>query len=170
MLRTYRAKCWNIVNWTPTNKLQWNFHRNYSENALENVVCEMASISSRSQCNNTWEPCTMHPARRPADQHLSVFKTIHFNPLQTRDQGILLFSLEIIGLDLQLCQIWIRACCHYNYATKVRPTETPSNQEHVTNMLHSLCLENFLICKWVTSFTGYNYHQYMDKDNPPVTF
>ena len=36
------------------NKLQWNFNRNSNifiqENALQNVVCEMASILSRPQC------------------------------------------------------------------------------------------------------------------------
>ena len=45
---------WNIVNWALRNKLQWNLNRNLSifiqENALENVVCEMASILSRPQC------------------------------------------------------------------------------------------------------------------------
>ena len=44
----YLNKCWIIVNWTTTNKLQWNFNRNSNifiqENAFENVVCEMASI------------------------------------------------------------------------------------------------------------------------------
>ena len=49
-------QCWNIVNWTLGNKLQWNFNRNSNifieENAFENVVCEMLSISSRPQCVN----------------------------------------------------------------------------------------------------------------------
>ena len=40
--------------WTLGNKLQWNFNRNSNifiqENALQNVVCEMASILSRPQC------------------------------------------------------------------------------------------------------------------------
>ena len=44
------------VNWTIRNKLQWNFNGNSNifiqENALENVVCEMASILSRPQCVN----------------------------------------------------------------------------------------------------------------------
>ena len=47
-----------IVNWTLRNKLQWNFNRNSNvliqENAFENVVCEMASIVSRSQCVKRW--------------------------------------------------------------------------------------------------------------------
>ena len=44
----YLNHCWNIVNWTLGNKLQWNFNRNSNifikENTFENVVCEMASI------------------------------------------------------------------------------------------------------------------------------
>ena len=52
----YLNQCWNIVNWTLRNKIQWNSNRNpnifIQENALENVVCEMASISSRPQCIN----------------------------------------------------------------------------------------------------------------------
>ena len=49
-------QCWNIVNWTHRNKLQWNFNRNKNnfieENSLENVICEMASILSRPECVN----------------------------------------------------------------------------------------------------------------------
>ena len=52
----YLNQCWNIINWTLRNKLQWNFNRNSNifihENALENVVCEMASILSRPKCVN----------------------------------------------------------------------------------------------------------------------
>ena len=56
----YLNQCWNIVNWTPRNKLQWNFSWNSNifnqENALENVVCEMASILCRPPCVNTSRP------------------------------------------------------------------------------------------------------------------
>ena len=49
-------QCWNIVNWTLGNKLQWNFNRNSSifiqEKAVENVVCKMVSILSWLQCVN----------------------------------------------------------------------------------------------------------------------
>ena len=49
----YLNQCWNIVNWTLRNKLHWNFNRNSNifiqENAIENGVCEMASILSRPQ-------------------------------------------------------------------------------------------------------------------------
>ena len=50
----YLNQCWNIVNWTLRNKLQWNLNRNSNifihENALESVVCEMTAILSRPQC------------------------------------------------------------------------------------------------------------------------
>ena len=52
----YLNQWWNIVNWTLRNNLQWNFNWNSNifirKNALENVVCEMASILSRPQCVN----------------------------------------------------------------------------------------------------------------------
>ena len=50
----YLNQCWNIVNWTLSNKLQWNFNRNSNifiqENALENVVCKKTSILTSPQC------------------------------------------------------------------------------------------------------------------------
>ena len=50
----YLKQCWNIVNWTLGNKLQWNFNRNLhifiQENAFEIVVRNLAAILSRSQC------------------------------------------------------------------------------------------------------------------------
>ena len=56
----YLNQCWNIVKWTLRNKLQWNFSRNtnifFKKNALENVVCVIASISSRPQWVKTLRP------------------------------------------------------------------------------------------------------------------
>ena len=50
----YLNQCWNIIDWTIRNKLQWNFDQNsyifIQENAFENVVCEMAAILSLPQC------------------------------------------------------------------------------------------------------------------------
>ena len=55
----YLNQCWNIVNWTSRNKLQWNSNRNsyifIQENALENVICEMASILFRPQCVKSFQ-------------------------------------------------------------------------------------------------------------------
>ena len=44
-------QCWNIVNWTLTNKLQWNLNQNscifIQENAFENVVWTIVAILTR---------------------------------------------------------------------------------------------------------------------------
>ena len=49
-------QCWNVVNWTIWNKIQWNLNRNSyifnKEDAFENVVRKLATISSRPQCVN----------------------------------------------------------------------------------------------------------------------
>ena len=53
----YLNHYWNIVNSNLRNTLQWNLKRNsyifIQENACENIICEMAAISSRPQCVNT---------------------------------------------------------------------------------------------------------------------
>ena len=54
----YLTHYWNIANRTLGNKLQWNLKWNLhifiQENQFKNVVCNMASISSRPQCVD-WE-------------------------------------------------------------------------------------------------------------------
>ena len=56
----YLNQCWNIVNWTFRNKLQWNFNRNSNifiqVFAFENVVRKMAFILSRPQWVNHMTP------------------------------------------------------------------------------------------------------------------
>ena len=61
----YLNQCWDIVNWIFRNKLQWNINRNQyifiQENASENVVYSMVSISSRPQwVNQTLYKCGQH--------------------------------------------------------------------------------------------------------------
>ena len=50
----YLNQCWNIVNWTLENKLQWhlnpNLHIFIQENAFEDVVWKIAAILSCPQC------------------------------------------------------------------------------------------------------------------------
>ena len=41
----YLKQCWNIVNWTLRNKLQWSFKRiSYIENAFERFVCHYDDV------------------------------------------------------------------------------------------------------------------------------
>ena len=53
----YLNQCWNIVDMTLRNKLQWNINQNtklfFHKNVFENVVCEMAAILSRER----WVKC-----------------------------------------------------------------------------------------------------------------
>ena len=60
MLSHCLSQCWNIVNWTLKNTLQWNCDRNsyifVQENAFEKIVCKIAAILYRSQCVNTLTP------------------------------------------------------------------------------------------------------------------
>ena len=46
-------QCWNVVNWTPRNKLHWNLNSNsyifIQENPFQNVIWKMAAMLSRSQ-------------------------------------------------------------------------------------------------------------------------
>ena len=83
----------SIINWTPRNKLQWNFNRNsyifIQENAHENVVCKMASILSRPQCV---KPCVM------ADNGCKFCWQVLRRCL-SRSIGILQGSLWLVGLS-----------------------------------------------------------------------
>ena len=77
----YQNQCWNIVNWTLRNKLQWKFYWNsyifIQENALENVAWKMAAILSRPQCVN----CIMYqPDPRIKDQLKVICKVYNLVP------------------------------------------------------------------------------------------
>ena len=54
----YLNQCWLIVSWTLTNKFQldlnWNVKLFLHENALENIICEMAAILSRWRSDNDY--------------------------------------------------------------------------------------------------------------------
>ena len=52
--RHYLNQWWNIINWTPANKFQWNFNQNsyifIQENPFENAIRKMVAILSWPQC------------------------------------------------------------------------------------------------------------------------
>ena len=53
-LSHYLNQCWDVVNWTPRKKLQWNYNRNSSifiqENAFQYGGWKTAAILFRPQC------------------------------------------------------------------------------------------------------------------------
>ena len=65
----YLNQCWNIVNLTLRNKLQWNLNRNSNiciqENLFESVDCETASILSRPQCVKLLEEQNLQSSKHP---------------------------------------------------------------------------------------------------------
>ena len=73
----YLNQCWNIVNWTLGNKLQWNFNRNSNifiqQNAFENVVCKMVSILSWPRLNVLRRFHCTNKLRCPMLQHYSIW-------------------------------------------------------------------------------------------------
>ena len=102
----YLNQCWNIVNWTLGNKLQWNLNRISNifiqENEFENVVWKMAAILSRPQCvkltsqyhTSWWTGYAMHIGRH-------VIEPVW-----------LLYSSEHKSLNIQW-SITSFTCCHY---------------------------------------------------------
>ena len=52
----YLNQCWNVVNRTLGNRIQWNFNQNtmifIQENGFENAVCKMVAMLSKPQCLN----------------------------------------------------------------------------------------------------------------------
>ena len=80
-------QCWNIVNWTLKNTLQWNFNRNSNifiqENAFESVVCERAAILSRPQCvdicNSNSVKCNSETAWMGREKRYRVCVWINWN-------------------------------------------------------------------------------------------
>ena len=96
-------QCWNVFNLNPMNKIQWNFNQNLNffiqENALENVVCEMAAILSRGRwvnwlwpsdaiwCRRTWSTlvqvmdcCLMAPSHYLKQCGLITSKVLCHSP------------------------------------------------------------------------------------------
>ena len=57
----YLNQCWNILNWSFGNKLQWNLNQNLhifiQENLFENVIWEMTAILSWPQWVNSQSYC-----------------------------------------------------------------------------------------------------------------
>ena len=88
-----------FVNWTPRNKFQWNFNRNSNifnqGNAVENVVCEMASILSQPQSvNNNRASAKMIEFESNWNRRGIVMRTSYqnsmlrsFNTLRPRQNG-----------------------------------------------------------------------------------
>ena len=73
-------QCWNIVNLTLRNKLQWNINQNTEvfihKNTFENVVCKMAAILFRVRWVNEAKPLGPLPdGMLPASRGVVLLRT-----------------------------------------------------------------------------------------------
>ena len=116
--------------WTNLNKLQWNLKWNsyifIQENALGNVVCEMAAILSWPQCVNT---TTSLVAKVEWNNMISINWFMTYDIIRIDYQNLKkikqyfdykIIILLVIYIDLQLfCfdQMWTKGCpCIYRNA------------------------------------------------------
>ena len=71
----YLNQCCRLINWTLSNKFQWNLNLNSNifikENAFENIICEMVTILSRGK----WVNSLAH-GRCGSDYKSIIFKRI----------------------------------------------------------------------------------------------
>ena len=114
----YLNQCWNIVNWTLANKLQWNFNWNpnifIQENALVYVVDEMTSILLRPQCANM--ATLLYRIRHPGGYH-----------------QIRIFILGKIHLKIGAAKYWafcVKPSFTWNGSTLRAPTTTLPKPRH----------------------------------------
>ena len=139
--------CWNIVNWTLRNKLDWNCNRNscifFTENAFENAVCKMAAILSRPRTRT--ESANSRPVRTYRGmfslascewvQSLDLgnaYKRWHLTYNRTRDLLVLTLKLN----DVSTFEFWdsVRLILEvlryvvYNVPSGLRKSSTPIKQ------------------------------------------
>ena len=127
----YLNQCWNIVNWTLRNKLQWNLNRNkyifIQQNAFENVVWKLLAILSRPQCVHVLAPCMNQPSQwinwiggnssmnklhsRGRDKMAAIFQTTFSN----RFSWMKMYEFRLkfhwslsLGVQLTIFQHWFR--------------------------------------------------------------
>ena len=79
----YLKQCWNIVNLTLRNKIQWNINRksylSIQGNALENVICQMSAILSQPQCVKLWSMLDQQLMSTPLCSHLQMINRCNWN-------------------------------------------------------------------------------------------
>ena len=69
----YLNQCWNIVNWTHSNKLQWNFHRNVYIFIQENALANDGKMAAIFLGLNVLKGTAIWPSLRPCSWHYLYF-------------------------------------------------------------------------------------------------
>ena len=106
----YLYQWWNIVNWTPGNKFQWNFNWNsyicIQENAVEHVIWKMAAILSQPQCVKLRYGCSFRsvinsspPGENGRHFTDNIFKCIYLNENVWFSLKISMKFVPVVPLD-----------------------------------------------------------------------
>ena len=146
-------QCWVIVNWNPSNKLQWNFNQNTTcfihENASDNIVCEMAAISSTGRwIESKQQPPAAHYSRIMV--LLSSYRTVisiimicNFHNWETTDNQTDRPWIIYKFLCTVIAWIWTTIvcmlCCSWQFGDHTQLSDNEPHQEYI-----SLCLHEFL--------------------------
>ena len=107
-------QCWNIANWTPRNKLQWNLNWNsyifIQENAFQNVIRKMVAILS-------WSHCVTENLRKSGQWHSIIVSQLY---------GILslvmINSMKRCNLSISIAISYITRCDASHNLTQNSPT------------------------------------------------
>ena len=109
-------QCWNIVNWTFRNKLQWNINKNYNifsqENVFISAVCETAAILPWSQCVNINEK-RCNSFAHAMELHLFCIKLWYAYAIELHLLCIKLWYAYAMELHLLCIKLW------YDYAIEL---------------------------------------------------
>ena len=114
--RHYLNQCWNIVNWTLRNKLQWNLNRNsyifIHENAFENIVCKIAAICLGLNVLTSVSNYHHYRVRELPTWHaismIFVFHALMFFVKQISDSHLALLNrlyIQIICANVENCSL-----------------------------------------------------------------
>ena len=123
----YLNQCWNIVNWTPRKKRQWNFYLNsyifIQENVFENIVWKIAVILSRLQCAKEKDTTALVSTEMAHiislhDHWISQQNQVNWMNLAVPHKGILVSHLNFMVWDPWPCweshSSWILQDSHLN--------------------------------------------------------
>ena len=120
---------WDIVNWTPRNKLQWNVNQNsyifIQENTFKNVVWKIAAILSQPQCVNMAQfSCGQYIVISSSFEEITVNTSSAFSAFTSQthvgDVQIIIVNIKIHKLiqDFFLPYIYIYINCFWKYLIK----------------------------------------------------
>ena len=131
----YLTQCWNIVNWTLRNKIQWKLNRNsyifIQENTFEKVVCKMMAILSQPHCvQDSLLSVRLHPVIGIPTYSISHEIWAQFccpSPMELE---------EDIGMGLSIRLSFWRSFVHHTFVVSARSWTTEGIDLKLSGYFH----------------------------------